>query len=454
VIHSDGKRPATVPLRLGVLVDLKLVPEAGGHVKCWERFAEAARDVPDRIDLTIHFSGDAEDRIVLAPNVRYVVHRPVLSTTRFPFFRHSPDHTDIAPFHPGLNRHLPDYHVVHTTDAYFAFAKTAMRWTEEQGVPLVHSTHTDTPKYARVFARDIIRSLLGHGALSRWLLRRGRVQKWAAASFERRLEHHLSRCSRVLASSEDDFRYASALVPADRVTRLRRGVDKEYFHPQWRDPRQVETAYGVPEDRFLLLFVGRVDESKSPMVLAKAARALGRRGVPVHVIFAGRGAQSGAVKELLGSAATVLGPLPQAALRTLYASADLFAFPSTTEVSPNVVLEAKSAGLPVLVSGEGGSAQMVRQSGVDGLVIRSSSPAEWAAAIEALWRDPARLASMREAARRHVETAWPSWLDVLREDLLPAWEAAAAETAPLPSPVQKACPEGTRSRQSAVGSRQ
>ena len=30
------------PLKVGVLVDLALTPEAGGHVKCWQRLAEAA----------------------------------------------------------------------------------------------------------------------------------------------------------------------------------------------------------------------------------------------------------------------------------------------------------------------------------------------------------------------------------------------------------------------------
>jgi len=43
-----------MPLSIGVLVDLGWNPEAGGHVKSWERLAEAAADLPEQLDLTVH----------------------------------------------------------------------------------------------------------------------------------------------------------------------------------------------------------------------------------------------------------------------------------------------------------------------------------------------------------------------------------------------------------------
>src|SRR5437870_11938311 len=67
------------PLKVGVLVDLTLSAEAGGHVKCWQRIAEAAVEFGDRLDLTVHFSGKRADRIELSPTVRYVLLPPVLS---------------------------------------------------------------------------------------------------------------------------------------------------------------------------------------------------------------------------------------------------------------------------------------------------------------------------------------------------------------------------------------
>src|SRR5262245_56977733 len=70
------------PLKVGALVDLVLSPEAGGHVKCWQRFAEAAVDFPDRLDLTVHFNGPEPRRIELSPSVRYQLLPPVFSTAR------------------------------------------------------------------------------------------------------------------------------------------------------------------------------------------------------------------------------------------------------------------------------------------------------------------------------------------------------------------------------------
>ena len=43
-------------LKVGVLVDLTFTPDAGGHVKCWERIAEGAVGCGDRLDLTVHFN--------------------------------------------------------------------------------------------------------------------------------------------------------------------------------------------------------------------------------------------------------------------------------------------------------------------------------------------------------------------------------------------------------------
>src|SRR3954467_6922985 len=113
------------PLRVGVLVDLAWTSQAGGHVKCWERLSRAATELGGALDLTIHFSGAAPARRELTDTVRYVIERPVFSTQSLPFLAHVPDHTDLAPWHPRLARALGRYDVIHTTDAYFAYARTA-----------------------------------------------------------------------------------------------------------------------------------------------------------------------------------------------------------------------------------------------------------------------------------------------------------------------------------------
>src|SRR4051812_9996705 len=113
------------PVRVSVLIDLERGPNAGGHVIAWERLARAAAG-DDGVDLTLHFSGDdGVERV--SDNVRFVSHRPVLSTARFGFLSHIPAHTDLAPYHGRLAAALAESDIIHTTDAYFAFARTAER---------------------------------------------------------------------------------------------------------------------------------------------------------------------------------------------------------------------------------------------------------------------------------------------------------------------------------------
>ncbi len=421
------------PIRVSVLINLELVPEAGGHVKCWERFAAAAAALDGELDLTLHVLGEENTRRQVADNVRYVVHRPVLSTRRLSFLR-VPDHTDLAPFHRGLRQALNGADVLHTTEPCFAFTETAARHSRRTGTPLVHSTHTDTVKYTRIFTENAIRRLGGASALTRLLIQRLRMPDYLAGLISGRFRKHLRRCAYGLGSSDADYDLIVQELGWGRAGRLRRGIDLEFFHPGHRDRAKLEHNYGLPAGRFLVLFAGRVDDSKSPLVLAEAVLRLAEKGIPIHALFAGRGGQRAAVAEKLGPLATICGPVSQETLRSLYAGADLFVFPSTTEVHPNVVCEAMASGLPVVVSAEGGSAGAVARPGIDGLGITSHDPAVWAAAVEGLWRDGEWRRDMAQAARRRAESDFPSWSDVLREDLLPAWHAAAAgrrELAPV-----------------------
>jgi glycosyltransferase involved in cell wall biosynthesis len=244
---------------------------------------------------------------------------------------------------------------------------------------------------------------------------------------ERRLAGYLRRCDWVLGSDAEDMANVKKILPQGRFSVLRRGIDKDTFHTGKHDRQKLHDAFDIPEDRFVLLCVGRLDPDKSVLTLARAARALLDQGAPVHVIFAGDGTQKDELRRMLGDRASLPGSLPQADLGWLYASADLFVFPSPHEISPNVVLEAKASGLPVVVSAEGGSAQFVEKFGEDGLVLDTQNPAAWAEAIEFLRLHPERRAAMGENGLRWIETHWPSWQSVLEEDLLPVWQRVARE---------------------------
>ena len=89
-------------------------------------------------------------------------------------------------------------------------------------------------------------------------------------------------------------------------------------------------------------------------------------------------------------------------LATIYASCDLFAFPSATDTFGNVVLEAQASGLPVIVSDCGGPQEnmLPRQNRRGHPGRRHEALLE---ALEFLLADRARLKEMGKAARRILE---------------------------------------------------
>ena len=413
------------PLRVHVLVDLAWAPAAGGHVKVWERLAGAAIGMTDRLDLTVHFSGAAPATHLLGTNVRFRVHRPVFSTARLPFLAHVPDHTDRARHHRGLAAHLGDADVLHTTDAYFAFARTAERIARRRRVALVSSVHTDTPRYTALFTAQTVERALGRGGLGRALVRlcneRWSVPGRAEVSMRRRLLAHQRRCDCALVSRPEELeRLARALSP-DRVGLLRRGIDHALFSPARRDRAWLEETFGVPRDRLVVLFVGRLDRGKNVLTLVEAVRALASEGWPLHLLCAGAGPDRAIILDRLPGAASCPGVLAPATLARTYASADLLAHPSEIEECSNVVLEGLASGLPVLASAGAGRAIASDQIGV---VVRGAGVGPWAAALRALCDDGPRRTALARAARRFAEESIPSWADVLAQDLLPLWTKA------------------------------
>ena len=416
-------------LRVGVLVDLPLGVRAGGHVRCWERLAEAALGFAHRLDLTVHFAGPVSECRPLGETVRYAIERPVFSTERLRFLSHVPDHTDLAHWHPALARALRRYDVIHTTDAYFAYARTAIRVGENAGIPVVNSIHTNTPEYARIFTAQTVERVFGKSILARLLLERVRIGERVEASMRRRLAAYQRRCAYVLLARPDEAAEARARLGA-RVGLLRRGIDHALFHPQKRDRHWLAEEYGIPPARLVLIYVGRLNRGKNVRLLIEAVAQCLTQGVDAHLLCVGEGDDRAEILRRLGPRATCPGAVAPAELARLYASADLFVFPSQIEESANVVREALASGLPALVASEGGMGRLICDA--TGCVLPGVSVAAWRDAIAALATEPQRRAAMRVAARRQAEDLVPSWADVLATDLLPVWQSVALR-APAPA---------------------
>jgi glycosyltransferase involved in cell wall biosynthesis len=417
---------AKSPLRIAVLVDLPRSAQAGGHVKWWERLAAAAAaemeggDSP--FDLTVYFSGDGPDEILNA-HVRLRHLPPVFSTARLKFLPYVPDHTDLSPYHPRLARELPRYDLIHATDGFFAFTRTAERIARLRAIPLTTSFHTDTPAYARIFTRQTIDKLCAHWPwMKRKLIEDWDIPERQGQRMDRRLQDHLRRCVGAFATRAQDRDLAAEVLGAARARNLHLGVDKAMFGPRRRDVEGMRRDYAIPEGRRVALFVGRVDVGKNVSTLIDAAAQAIAEGVPLHLVIAGVGPSAGEASRRLEGHVSLPGFVKPEELARLYASVDFLALPSEVETGSMATTEAIASGCPALVAEGSGSLAIYDETPAMRAV--ESGAGAWGAALRELADDRDRLAAMRAAALDYGASHLASWRDIFTEDLLGGWRAA------------------------------
>lgn len=180
-----------------------------------------------------------------------------------------------------------------------------------------------------------------------------------------------------------------------------RGVDVHRFHPAKRDLSFLQQYINV--DTFKLLYVGRVSREKNLPMLADLFKQLSHASDNISLVVAGDGPYLREMKqELAGTPCCFTGCMTGEGLAKLYATSDLFVFPSTTDTFGNVVLEAQASQLPVIVTDSGGPHENVIP-GKTGLVVPAHNPPALMSAIKALIKDRGKLKQMGKAARHYAE---------------------------------------------------
>jgi glycosyltransferase involved in cell wall biosynthesis len=181
------------------------------------------------------------------------------------------------------------------------------------------------------------------------------------------------------------------------------------------DDLAPETIRPANPGQLKLLHVGRAVRTKGLRDVVRALAHLKDRP-GITLTSAGNGedlALCQAEAERLGVAdrCRFLGAVPRAEIEALYASHDVFAFPSFREAAGGVLYEAMRWGLPVITAARGGPDSIIDDR--SGLRVPVSDPQTYAAdlaqAIRKLDDDPALRLSLGRGARAKVgrEGLWP-----------------------------------------------
>jgi alpha-1,6-mannosyltransferase len=185
----------------------------------------------------------------------------------------------------------------------------------------------------------------------------------SVAKFFGRLAVHIAEdiCRRYTRALYNRFERTMVPSPAlaqlleewglDRVENIDLGVDIDVFHPAPPDPA-FRIRHGIPADRTLLLYVGRLASEKNVRTLFDAFQMLSKdHPARFHLLAVGDGGRRTDLLRLLHSTGAVTW-LPYCGdpreLAAIYRAADLFVHPGVCETFGLVALESQASGTPVV----------------------------------------------------------------------------------------------------------
>ena len=181
-------------------------------------------------------------------------------------------------------------------------------------------------------------------------------------------------------------------------------VEHAFFAPG--DRAGARRATGLPVDRPVILFVGRIQPLKGPDVAIRSLAAMARRDAMLVIVGGASGRDGEREMQLATSLVDELGladrvrfvePKPHHILSSYYRAADVVVVPSRSESFGLVALEAAACGIPVVATAVGGLLNIVHD-GVTGHLVDGRDAARFARALTQVIDDPAGAAAMGAAA--------------------------------------------------------
>jgi glycosyltransferase involved in cell wall biosynthesis len=221
-------------------------------------------------------------------------------------------------------------------------------------------------------------------------------------------------------------------VPEARIDLIPNGIDLSMFTIGRNNARPRKIA-----------MVARLWAEKRIDVLVAAVPRVLARYPDVEFQIVG----DGPCREQLLNQARESGVLPQVTflghrddVPVVLSSADVFVLASESEASPNVVLEAMAAGLPVVASRVGGIPELVAD-GVSGHLVPPADPNALATALLDLLDHPDRATAFGRAGRAHVEKHYSFERMVAQfETLYTSGSSHSASTSVRDSSERNQCP--------------
>ncbi len=310
-------------------------------------------------------------------------------------------HIPAGPEHPLPKIILKDY-IQEYTDQILEFASS-----KGLHYDLIHSHYwmsgLAAEKLGEIWGVPVIQMFHTLGKLKQLVAQN---KEEAEGDYRIRGESHvIGIADRIVASTSTEKQQLENLYGADpsQIEVIPPGVDLHHFYPI--PPDEAKEYVGVPLDKRMLLFVGRIEPLKGIKTLLKALAILrqnGQAGEKLCLAVIGGDLEEDQTKESqemkllrelreeyqLQDMVTFLGKRSQDSLPYYYSAAEMVIMPSHYESFGMVALESMACGTPVIASMVGGLIHLV-EDGITGYHVPVEDPTALSQRIAGLLDDKA-----------------------------------------------------------------
>lgn len=249
------------------------------------------------------------------------------------------------------------------------------------------------------------------GSLALWGRKPRSLERSITFSAARARNLMLRRTGAVVAISKAIAREAvDAGFPAGKVHLIPHGIDMSEYAPATADQKMVHRrTLGLPGDRLLVTYTGRLIEGKGLETLFEAMRSLADLSA-LHLVLVGSGSgQVISIEEKLRREAETAGLQGRVTftgrvenVAAYLQASDVFVFPTLDEALGMSAVEAQACGLPAVASRTGGVPDVI-EDGVTGILVPPGEPSPLAEGLRKLITDPELRRRLAVEARMRTE---------------------------------------------------